>query len=216
MTIFRSCAILIVSALLLIAPLSNARTGPKLIPEQETVDAAKKLYDGIKQDMDLTKMLDEYNNLSNTDKRLEPDYSPPGTPSVPSKCYENKACRPCYVDAYDKVNTTRKNLEKVRAHYNFTHRFTAKGIAFMQGVAAAAGGIAAMGAAAEADKVDESLKNFDQVVRNKNLELLEKLQSNLKEVAKCEAKFYKTEDWYDRYGYMYYQFMYAHYDYVVQ
>ena len=54
----------------------------------------------------------------------------------------------------------------------------------------------------------------DGVVRRKNAELLARLQSELKGVSTCEAKYYKNDDWYDRYGYMYYQFMVAHYDYV--
>lgn len=163
---------------------------------------------------DMQKMGKDLDTLSNDDKRMEPDYKPPGTPDVPSKCLENKACRPCYTEAYDKVNKTRKNLEKVRAKYEFTHRFTVQGIAYMQAAGNAGGGIAAMGAQAEIDKINSSLSGFDEVVRNKNQELLGKLEGNLREVSICEAKFYKNEDWYDRYGYVYYQFMVAHYDYA--
>ena len=163
---------------------------------------------------EMQKMGKNLETLSNDDKRMEPDYKPPGTPDVPSKCLENKACRPCYTEAYGKVNTTRKNLEKVRAKYEFTHRFTAQGIAYMQAAGNAGGGIAAMGAQDQVSKVNESLTGFDEVVRNKNTELLGKLEGNLREVSVCEAKYYKNNDWYDRYGYMYYQFMVAHYDYV--
>ncbi len=162
---------------------------------------------------DLQKMQKNLDTLTNDDKRMEPDYKPPGTPDVPSKCLENKACRPCYTEAYGKVNTTRKNLEKVRAKYEFTHRFTTQGIAYMQAAGNAGGGIAAMGAQAEVNKVNESLSGFDEAVRSKNSELLGKLEGNLREVGICEAKYYKNDDWYDRYGYMYYQFMQAHYAY---
>lgn len=168
----------------------------------------------IKAINDLQKMQNKLDTLTNDDKRMEPDYKPAGTPDVPSKCLENKACRPCYTEAYGKVNATRKNLEKVRAKYEFTHRFSAQGIAYMQAAGNAGGGIAAMGAQAEVTKVNESLTGFDEVVRRKNTELLGKLEGNLREVSVCEAKYYKNDDWYDRYGYMYYQFMVAHYDYV--
>ena len=52
------------------------------------------------------------------------------------------------------------------------------------------------------------------MVRRKNAELLARLQSELKGVSTCEAKYYKNDDWYDRYGYIYYQFMVAHYGYA--
>ncbi len=167
-----------------------------------------------KNALDSKNAMKKWEALTEGDKRYEPDYQPPGAPNVPSKCLENKACRPCYQDAYAKVNKTRRNLEKVRAHYEYTHRLATKGKAFMQGVANLAGGAAAIGAVVEADKVDAALVDFDKVVRKKNAETLGALEKNLGEVAVCEAKFYKNDDWYDRYGYMYYQFMVAHYDYV--
>lgn len=177
----------------------------------EGVEAAAK---GGKTGYELGESAQKFGALTDNDKRLEPNYQPPGAPEVPSKCMENEGCRPCYTQAYDHVNATRRNLEKVRAHYDYTHRFTTQGKALMQGVAGAAGNAAAIGAMVEAQKVDEAVDSFDAVVRSKNAELLAKLQQNLREVSACEAKFYKNEDWYDRYGYMYYQFMTAHYDYA--
>lgn len=189
--------------------LKDAKTYANVVAEG--VGAAAK---GAKTGYDLGESAHKFDTLTANDKRLEPDYQPQGAPAVPSKCMENKACRPCYTQAYDHVNATRRNLEKVRAHYDYTHRFTTQGKAFMQGVAGAAGNAAAIGAMVEAQKIDESVDAFDAVVRSKNAELLAKLQQNLREVSACEAKFYKNEDWYDRYGYMYYQFMSAHYDYA--
>lgn len=172
--------------------------------------------DFAKKVVDYQKAKKEWEALTEVDKRLEPNYQPPGAPTVPSKCLENKACRPCYYKAYGDVNTTRSNLEKVRAHYDFTYRLTTKGKAFMQGVANVAGGAAAAGAVVEANKVDDALLGFDNAVRKKNAELLGKLEKNLREVAVCEAKFYKNDDWFDRYGYTYYQFMISQYSYATK
>jgi len=160
------------------------------------------------------KALDFSKTLSETDKRLEPKYEPPGAPGVPSKCMENKACRPCFTEAYGKVNKTRKALEKVRAHYGYTHRLSTSGIALMQSMGGIGGGAAGLGVLASTNQVNESVDAFDGVVRRKNAELLARLQSELKGVSTCEAKYYKNDDWYDRYGYIYYQFMLAHYGYA--
>lgn len=162
-----------------------------------------------------SKAMDFQKTLNSSDDRLKPNYTPEGSPSVPSKCMENAECRPCYTNAYAKVNKTRKALEKVRAHYEFTHKFSTEGIALMTGVAATAGGPASIGAAVESRKVNAEVAAFDTVVRDKNAELLARLKGELMEVNTCEATYYGNNDWYDRFGYMYFQFMSAHYGYAV-
>ncbi|MEO6104148.1 MAG: hypothetical protein ABIP44_10990 [Pseudoxanthomonas sp.] len=162
-----------------------------------------------------SKALDFNKSLNASDDRLKANYEPEGSPSVPSKCMENAACRPCYTEAYGKINKTRIALEKVRAHYDFTHKFSADGIAVMNGVAATAGGPAGIGAAVESRKVNAAVAEFDTAVRNKNQELLARLKGELMEVNTCESKYYGSNDWYDRFGYMYFQFMSAHYGYAV-
>lgn len=162
------------------------------------------------------KAMEFQKSLNASDDRLKPNYTPEGSPSVPSKCMENADCRPCYADAYGKINKTRTALEKVRAHYDYTHKFSADGIAFMTGVAATAGGPAAMGAAVESRKVNDAVKAFDTSVRKKNAELLARLKGELMGVNTCESKYYGNTDWYDRFGYMYFQFMSAHYGYAVE
>lgn len=157
--------------------------------------------------------LADYKELSEGDKQYSPNYTPPGAPSVPSKCVENADCVPCYEKAYAGLNKSRINLEKVRARYNFTHRFTKLGQTVLTNAGAAGGGIAALGASAENIKIDRALADFDQVVKNKNQELLAKLQTDLQAISVCENKYYKNDDWYNRYGFIYYQFMLSSYSY---
>jgi hypothetical protein len=149
--------------------------------------------------------------LTEADKKMIPNASPPGMPSMPSKCAEDKNCKPCYVEANVAINKQRMNLEKVSAIYRYTHRFTSEGLDMMNGVAATAGGPAQMGAAVETQKVNGALDEFDKSVRSKNIELLDKLQEGLKQMSVCESKYFKNDDWYMRYGEVYYQFMQARY-----
>ncbi len=140
--------------------------------------------------------------------------NPPNTPALPYRCVEDAACRACFDRARSNLDKHRLNLEKVRGIYQYTHKFTDEGIAFMQSVANQAGGIAALGAQDEANKVNAALADFDAVVGAKNTELLGKLKQGLEDIAVCEAEYYGTEDWFDRYGFTYYQFMQANYGYV--
>ncbi|MDP3856604.1 MAG: hypothetical protein Q8Q73_02465 [Stagnimonas sp.] len=155
----------------------------------------------------------DYDWLTPQDAAMAPQ-NPPGAPQLPSKCMEQDDCKMCFDEARAGMDKTRLNLEKVRGIYSYTHKFTSAGIAFMQGVANQAGGVASLGAQVETVKVNGALDDFDATVAAKNIELLEVLKGNLMEVAACEAEYYKNDDWFDRYGFTYYQFMQANYSYV--
>ena len=154
---------------------------------------------------------DAYPPLTKVDAAMQPNYTPPGMPQMPSKCAENASCRPCFDTANANLDTRRRNLEKVRGIYTYTHRFAQDGKDLMNGVAGLAGGAPAVEAAVQSRSVDQSLDAFDDTVRAKNAELLGKLQDDLHELAACEAKYYGNDEWYARYGELYYQFMQARY-----
>lgn len=154
---------------------------------------------------------DAYPPLTKVDAAMQPNYTPPGMPQMPSKCAENASCRPCFDTANGNLDTRRRNLEKVRGIYTYTHRFAQEGKDLMNGVGGLAGGAPAVEAAVQSRSVDQSLDAFDDTVRAKNAELLGKLQEDLHELAACEAKYYGNDEWYARYGELYYQFMQARY-----
>src|SRR3546814_1071411 len=81
-----------------------------------TATGAEKGAASSKGAVDLAReALASYKELSESDKTYAPNYTPPGAPSVPSKCMENADCVPCYEKAYAGLNKSRTNLEKVRA-----------------------------------------------------------------------------------------------------
>lgn len=182
--------------------------------QQGIITGAEKGLGSAKQVADLVReILPIYKELSQSDTTYGPNYIAPGSPSVPSKCMEDDKCLPCFEKAHAGLNKSRMNLEKVRARYNFTHRFTKLGQSVLTSAGAAGGGISALGATHENIKIDKALADFDDVVKAKNKELLAKLEGNLKEISACEAQFYKNDDWYNRYGFTYYQFMLSSYGY---
>ena len=154
---------------------------------------------------------DAYPPLTKVDAAMQPNYTPPGMPQMPSRCAEDKACRPCFDTANANLDIRRRNLEKVRGIYTYTHRFAQEGRDLMNGVGGLAGGAPAVEAAVQSRSVDQSLDAFDDTVRAKNAELLGKLQNDLQELAACEAKYYGNDAWYPRYGELYFQFMQARY-----
>jgi len=153
----------------------------------------------------------DYPYLTDLDASMAPNHNPPGAPKMPSQCAENAGCRPCFEQANAGLDTQRRNLEKVRAIYDYTHRIVRNGTELMYAAGAAGGGVSHMGAVAEVQKVEGALDQFDATVHQKNAELLGKLKGSLQELAQCEARYFDNDDWYVRYGEVYYQFMQGRY-----
>lgn len=139
---------------------------------------------------------------------------PPGMPDVPSFCPDDEQiaiqldaqnCAGCFTEAREKFNSVRYNLEQLRIIYKCTKDFSKKAIAFgdnTSGVHAVTG----LTWQAEKAKIEGSVKRLEEAYDKKYAELLEKLQESMIALAVCEEQF-GTPDWYDRYGYMFYEFV---------
>ncbi|HEX6322372.1 MAG TPA: hypothetical protein VFZ36_01500, partial [Vicinamibacterales bacterium] len=153
--------------------------------------------------------------LTKGDKSLDPNYRPPGSPSVPSHCTapdgtSSEGCNDCYAAAYRKLTAVRMALEKLRRVGTTTRAFTAKSIAFGDSVSGVHG-VAGLGWQPERAKIEQSLRDFEKAYDSKHTELMGLLEVALKDIGQCEAKHFGQADWYDRYGFMYYTFMYDRY-----
>ncbi|MEP6940383.1 MAG: hypothetical protein ABI846_11515 [Rudaea sp.] len=154
---------------------------------------------------------DLYKALTAIDERMNPNYEPAGAPDVPSQCMENDECKVCYGHAQERLNTTRKGLEKLRGITLYTQAMAKQGENFISAVGNTGGTVTAMQAVATNQDVDKTVSDFNSAVRSKREELLGKVKGELQEISACEKQFYKNDDWYNRYGFMYYQFMLAQY-----
>lgn len=162
----------------------------------------------IKSGKSLDNLNKEYENLSREDESMVPDYDPPGTPEVPSNCVDNDdlGCTECYGKAYAELNELRRNFEELRAVKQSTTNYVKAALALGDNTSGIHG-VAGMAWQAERLKIEKSFKNFETVYRKKYAELVGRLESVLKEIDQCEAKHFGVNDWYNRYGYMYYTFM---------
>jgi len=156
-------------------------------------------------------MLDAYTPLTQGDKALDPNYRPPGTPSVPAHCTapdgsKSEGCNECYAAAYRKLTAVRLAFEKLRRVNATTQAFAAKSIAFGD-AASGVHGVAGLGWQPERAKIEQSVRDFNKAYDAKHEELSGLLQVALKDIGQCEARHFKVADWYDRYGFMYYTFM---------
>jgi hypothetical protein len=173
----------------------------------------KKLKELKKQGVSIKELLESYTGIGDCmDLPM-----PPGMPAIPSFCPDEAEgavstvsdsrgdCARCFVEARDEFNKVRYNLEQLRVIYKCTKDFSKKAIAFgdnTSGVHAISG----LAWQAEKVKIEGSVKNLENAYDLKYAELIGKLQESLIALAVCEEEF-GIPDWYDRYGYMFYEFV---------
>lgn len=181
-------------------------------------EQAEKLVERIKK---LREQAENFENFIENYKGLGDCMSmplPPGMPSIPSFCPEQDEgasgtlngdnsgdCTRCFIEARMQFNEVRYNLEQLRIIYRCTKDFAEKSIAFGDDVSGIHG-VSGIAWQAQRGKIENSVKGLQSAYDTKLAELLGKLKQSLMEMAVCEEQF-GTPDWYDRYGYMYYEFV---------
>jgi hypothetical protein len=144
--------------------------------------------------------------LSPEDQAYDEDYDPPGMPELPLQCAESEKCAACFEPAYARLTAVRIRFEKLRRVYQWTKSYKERAFALGDSTAGIAGlaGLAWVGKRVELEKM---YKQFEASVDDKYEELIQELRAALDEIAGCEEEVYGEEGWYNRYGFIYYQFM---------
>lgn len=144
------------------------------------------------------------------DFTYEPQLAPPGMPQVPLQCASQYACRQCFQAAYDSLTETRKWLENNRivlANYkNYMQRVEDAGRA-VSGLGMPAGALFIQNKA----QWDAQRANVERDYDKHYTDLMNDLQKALREIEKCELEVNNFPDWYNRSGFIYYEFMVARY-----
>lgn len=148
---------------------------------------------------------DDFSGLSGSDKALDRQ-SRGGGPKIPSKCASSIDCQACFSKHQGDFEHLRFSFAKLRAIGKWTEDFTTKSKAFGDDVSAIHG-VAGIAWQAERRKIESSYESFGKIYDAKYEELMGDLETTLKGIGQCEAKHFGDDDWYDRYGYLYYSFM---------
>jgi len=156
--------------------------------------------------LDLYRTLaDGYELLTDNDRGFEPDLSPAGMPRVPSNCAESEECGVCYEEAQGKLNRVRGTFEELRSLGLQTKEMKDDALAVGESFSSIQGfGLGWYGARRD---IMAGWQNFLDAYDAKYRELLESLRNALEQIETCEADHFAVPDWYDRYGFIYYQFM---------
>lgn len=155
--------------------------------------------------------MEGHDALTDLDRQLDHalDDPDPDVPPVPSGCLDRGAdCEECFGAAYEQLARSRLLLLRTRALYDATHRFASAAQAHGDNLAPATRE-AAIVWEMQKPRIRASLGQFDAAYDRKIADMLAVVQRTLRELAVCEKRFYNTLDWYERYGFIYFEFLQA-------
>lgn len=127
----------------------------------------------------------------------------PGAPKVPSFCEAN-GCSTCFIDARAALMENTYTLEMLKTIYDCNKNYTDVAIAFGNTWSSLAGGHG-MAWGMKRIKIEKSIETLKKSYDKKYKELMTKRMQLLMELNNCEQQ-YGIKDWYDRFGYIIYQF----------
>jgi hypothetical protein len=145
--------------------------------------------------------------LGPKDNEYEPDFGLKGMPELPSLCKNSTKCEACFEQPNADLNSLRFRFEKLRKVNRVTKNMLRDSLSFGDAMAGLAGGLAPLAWAREKAGIRQSEVIFNQRYDAKYAELLAALKQALQAIAQCEEKIFGEQSWYERYGFIYYQFM---------
>lgn len=155
-------------------------------------------------------LTDTFTALTDLDRTLQDQIRDDRSgPEVPTSCGQGSAsptCAECYARAYGEVNFTRNTLERLRTIVARTLAFIRNAEGFGDSVSGIHGVSGLSWQYAKAD-VEKAKGDFVRTSRAKYEGLVQNMRRALDMVATCERENFNNPDWYNRYGFMYFNFV---------
>lgn len=164
---------------------------------------------GVARDAD--DFLRDWEALDGEEAACGSAYTDASGPTVPSHCAEGEDCRQCYSDAVEKINFNRFYIERARCITAANVRMANSAMAFGD---SSSGIHAVTGLAWQLEgkpQIEEAVRRLKKTYTDKAAIYLSSLDAALKDLGQCEAEHYGETDWYQRYGWIYHNFMKAKY-----
>lgn len=171
----------------------------------EILDWGRRTYE------DADDFMDDWQSLDRDEQNCGSAFSDAGAPTVPSSCAEEGECRQCYESAVRKIDFNRFYIERARCITEVNVRMANSAMAFgdtSSGIHAVTGLAWQLEGKPPIKKATEDLK---RTYTRKAGQYLQNLEGALKELGQCEAEHFGERDWYQRYGWIYLNFMKAKY-----
>ncbi len=189
--------------------------------ERETMEGAAR--GAIDQGIELTKwgvgtavaaseLYNDWNALDSAESDCGAAYNDAAAPTVPSSCAENSSCEDCYSDAVRRIDFNRFYIERARCITAAHVKMAKSAMAFGDSTSGIHGVAGLSWQLQGKPQIEQAVDDLKKTYRRKAGEYLGGLEGSLKRLGQCEAEHFGERDWYQRYGWIYLNFMKSKYE----
>lgn len=172
---------------------------------QERLDEVTDVADKVNELRDLKKDFDEFwSGYSGLGDCINTGPAWSARERIPSFCADQEGCDKCFLAAREQFNLARYYLGRLKTIHSCTIRMTDSAKAFGDSFSSATK--SGLGWYEARQKIEKSVENLNKAYDKKYVDLMGDLGNSMADMSVCEAQ-YGLEDWYDRFGFVYYEFM---------
>jgi hypothetical protein len=200
------------AAACLIAGLFLSASPP--VKAQLDASAIKKAMDYFKKALDIAENAEK---MWSDSKTLSPNEASPNFaqrgPTMPSSCAgaaaASEECR-CFAKSAERLDKNRVMLERLRVLVANQKDFRDKAIALGNSYAQLHTLMGIQWVGIRKHDIDEPYEQFKTIANQKHQAVMQAIQESLQGISACEANM-GERDWYQKYGFVYYEFLYDAY-----
>ena len=160
---------------------------------------------------DADEFLRDWEALDDEEAACGSAYTDSSGPTVPSHCAEGESCSACYTEAVTAINFNRYYIERARCITAANIKMANSAMAFGDSSSGVHGVTGLSWSLGGKPQIEEAVRDLKKTYTDKAAIYLRNLEGSLKKLGRCEAENYGETDWYQRYGWIYHNFMKAKY-----
>jgi hypothetical protein len=154
----------------------------------------------------------EYKPLDDGDPQYDPNGNE-GETEIPSGCAEaNSTCAQCVRQAEENIQFNRSYLHIAWSISHSTLDYANKRIAFGDTVSGIHGAMALSWQLAGKPQIEEAMESLRKTYGKKYKDYIKNIEASLHKMADCEAENYSIRDLYQRFGFLYLEFIKSRYE----
>ncbi len=175
-------------------------------------DALEQVNDALEIADDALQAWEDWDSLDEREADCGANYTRDAGPVVPSSCADSDACRRCYEDAVRAIDFNRFYIERARCITAANVRMANSAMAFGDSSSGVHGVTGLSWSLAGKPQIEKAVADLKKTYVRKAGDYLHEIDRSMRQLGQCEAEHFGERDWYQRYGWLYVNFMRAKYE----
>ncbi len=174
-------------------------------------DLAEHLNDGYQIYEDASDAWSQWDSLDDREADCGSNYTADAGPSVPSQCGDSVECQQCFGDAVAAIDFNRFYIERARCITAVNVRMANSAMAFGDSSSGVHGVTGLSWSLGGKPQIEQAVGDLKRTYTRKARDYLFEIERSMKKLGQCEAEHFGERDWYQRYGWLYVNFMRSKY-----